>query len=187
MRKLVALFFLSAHLFSLGGYQLLFNQMEQQAGKQFIAQLDEQTYNEDELIEIKVPIELPYMQNWDNYERYDGEVIVDGVHYNYVKRKLVNDSMSFLCLPNVEKNRLYNARETFFALVNDIEKADGQKESPGTPIKLVKQITTDYIETLVMFELDFHIVNQLEHHTCYLFNESSAHLLGIERPPAVLA
>ena len=187
MRKLVALFFLSAHLFSLGGYQLLFKQMEQQAGKQFVAQLDDLAYNEDELIEIKVPIELPYMQNWDNYERYDGEVIVDGVHYNYVKRKLVNDSMSFLCLPNVEKNRLYNARETFFALVNDIEKGDSQKESPVAPIKLIKQITTDYTTPFVMFEMGISEAGQLEHLTSYLFFESTAHLLGIERPPAVLA
>jgi hypothetical protein len=186
MRKLVALFFLSAHLFSLGGYQLLFNKMEQQVGKQFIAQLDEQTYNDEELLEIKVPIELPYMQNWDSYERYDGEVIVDGVHYNYVKRKLVNDSMSFLCLPNAEKNRLYNARETFFALVNDIEKGDSQKESPVAPIKLVKQIATDYFEPVDFLEFTFSSTISQTHFTAYLFTELPAHLLGIERPPAVL-
>lgn len=187
MHKFVAIIFLSAHLFSLGGYQLFFNQMEHQVGKEFVASLDEQAYNEKDLIEIKVPIELPYMQNWDEYERYDGEVIVDGVHYNYVKRKLVNDSMSFLCLPNTEKNRLYNARETFFALVNDIEKSDGKKDSPVSPIKLIKQITTDCTEPIAAIQIGSTAFVSPLHASQYLISLSSPFLLGIERPPAVIA
>jgi hypothetical protein len=184
MRKLIAIVFLSAHLFGLGGYQLLFNQLDNKVDKAFVAAIDDQAYNENDLIEIKVPIELPYMQNWDTYERYDGEVIVDGVHYNYVKRKLVNDSMSFLCLPNVEKNRLYNARETFFALVNDIDKQDSKKESPLTPVKIVKQLSFDCTEPDACFDIAFGKLISPLNPSQYFARELSPFLLGIERPPA---
>jgi hypothetical protein len=186
MQKIVALIFLSVHLFSFGGYQLLFKQAEHQQGKNFIAQLDQQSFNENDLIEIKVPIELPYMQNWDDYERYDGEVIIEGVHYNYVKRKLVNDSMSFLCIPNVEKNRLYNARETFFAMVNDIEKNDGKKNPPSSPVKVVKLAIVDYTEPVSAFQFVLPEVKSNPHATVYLFSLSSPFLLDIEHPPATL-
>lgn len=187
MRKLIAIVFLSVHLFGLGGYQLLFNQLDQKVDKAFVAAIDEQAYNVDNLIEIKVPIELPYMQNWDDYERYDGEVIVDGVHYNYVKRKLVNDSMSFLCLPNVEKNRLYNARETFFALVNDIDKQESKKESPLVPIKLIKQFSFDCTEPASIFAFEGTFLNCPLNASPYLVSVSSPFLKGVERPPAMVA
>lgn len=186
MRKLIAIVFLSAHLFGLGGYQLLFNQLDHKADKAFVAALDDQAYNENDLIEIKVPIELPYMQNWEAYERYDGEVIVDGVHYNYVKRKLVNDSMSFLCLPNVEKNRLYNARETFFALVNEIDKQEGKKESPLVPVKLVKQFSFDCTEPSSILAFEGTAISCPLYPSQYLVSISSPFLRGIERPPAMV-
>lgn len=187
MRQLIAILFLSTHLLGLGGYQLLFNQLGKQADKAFVAAIDDKAYNENDLIEIKVPIELPYMQNWDSYERYDGEVIVDGVHFNYVKRKLVNDSMSFLCLPNVEKNRLYNARETFFALVYNLDKQDSKKESPLFPIKVVKHLSLDCTEPVSAFDIDFYKSLSSLNGSNYLARELHPFLLGIERPPAGLA
>lgn len=133
MRPLSAILILLVYLFNLGGYQLMFLHLEKESGRQFMAQIDNNAYDEADLIEIRVPINLPYHQNWADYERYDGEVVVDGVHYSYVKRKLVNDSMSFLCLPNTNRSRLQNARETFFSLVNDIQSDDG-KHSPSDPV-----------------------------------------------------
>jgi hypothetical protein len=95
--------------------------------------------------------------------------------------------MSFLCLPNIEKNRLYNARETFFALVNDIEKSDGKKDSPVSPIKLIKQITADCTEPIASIQLGSTAFISPLHATQYLISLSSPFLLGIERPPAVVA
>lgn len=138
MRRLTAILLLLVFLFNLGGYQLMFLQLEKESGRQLLAQIDSNAYNESDLIEIRVPINLPYHQNWTDYERYDGEVVVDGVHYNYVKRRLVNDSMSFLCLPNTDRSRLQNARETFFSLVNDIETQDGKQTQSDPVSKLTK-------------------------------------------------
>lgn len=138
MRRLTAILILLVYLFNLGGYQLVFLHLEKQSGRQFVARIDNNAYDEADLMEIRVPINLPYHQNWADYERYDGEVVVDGVHYSYVKRKLVNDSMSFLCLPNTDRSRLQNARETFFSLVNDIQSDDGKQTQSDPVSKLSK-------------------------------------------------
>jgi hypothetical protein len=122
----------------MGGYRFVFDHLENQTSRSFVAQLDRQEYDESHLIEIKVPIDIPYQQSWSEYERYDGEIVVDGVHYNYVKRKLDNGYMSFLCLPNTDKMRVYNARETFFSLVNDIQQEKENQQSPIPNTKALK-------------------------------------------------
>ncbi len=66
-------------------------------------QLDANLYSEDDLIELKLAINLPYQTNSADYERYDGEVEYDGVIYKYVKRKVYNDTLYLKCLPNVNK------------------------------------------------------------------------------------
>jgi hypothetical protein len=66
------------------------------------------------------------------------------VHYNYVKRKLYNDTLILLCLPNTEKTRVFNARETFFSLVNDLQQEQPNRSHPA-PVKTVKFAQPDCI------------------------------------------
>jgi hypothetical protein len=71
-------------------------------------------------------------------------VYMNGVHYNYVKRKLHNDTLILLCLPNTEKMNLFNARETFFSLVNDLQQDQSSQQHPA-PSKTVKFAQTECI------------------------------------------
>jgi hypothetical protein len=137
LRKVLAIMLLVVHLFNSGGYRLVFKQMEDAVGQRMISRIDELAYDDKDLVEIKVPVNLPYQSNWPEFERYDGEVYMDGVHYNYVKRKLHNDTLILLCLPNAEKMNLFNARETFFSLVNDLQQDQPAGQHPA-PVKSVK-------------------------------------------------
>jgi hypothetical protein len=87
--------------------------------KQMVAQLDDHLYNESELIEIKVALHLPYLSNQENYIRYDGEIEIDGIQYNYVKRKIQHDTLFLKCLPNITKTKLYAERSYYGNHVND--------------------------------------------------------------------
>ncbi|HRO45383.1 hypothetical protein [Agriterribacter sp.] len=122
MRQLAAISLILIFLFNLFGYRALLQYWETQENTKLEARLDQQQYDEKDLVEIKVPIHLPYHSNWSDFERYDGEIDIDGVHYKYVKRKIFNDSLVLLCIPNNIKIKISTARDEFFGLVNDLQK-----------------------------------------------------------------
>ena len=109
------------------GYSFFFDYFIRQADEQTVQQLDSNNYNEDELIEIKVPLFLPYYSNLGEYERYDGQIELNGIHYNFVKRKVVNDTLYMLCLPNHVKTELYKAKNEFAAKENGNENTGSKK------------------------------------------------------------
>jgi len=109
------------------GYSFFFDYFIHQADDETVQQLDSNNYNEDELIEIKVPLYLPYYSNLGEYERYDGQIELNGMHYNFVKRKVVNDTLYMLCLPNHVKTELYKAKNEFAAKENGTENAASKK------------------------------------------------------------
>ena len=143
MRIAATILLLTIHLFNIGGYRFLFDELENRASYQLVEQLDNQEYNDNDLVEMKVPLPMPYQTNWSSFERYDGEIEINGIHYNYVKRKVVNDTLIMMCIPNHGKMKLNSAKEQFFSLVNDISQKNDQK-SPAPKSSLIKSITTDY-------------------------------------------
>jgi hypothetical protein len=187
MKKGIAIILLGLQLFNMGGYQLLFKHFEEKSSSHFIEKLDNHAYNETELIEIKVPISLPYQSNWDSYQRYDGEVVINGVHFNYVKRKLVNDSMSFLCIPNKDKMDVIDAGNVFYALVNDLQGSQRNHEEVPSPLaKLSKIFFTEYSSAQ-----DFQSIHSLFNNTSPGYQHHDASLLQRsaevpERPPLLL-
>ncbi len=65
---------LCAYLFNLAGYNIFFQYSIQKADERIVRQLDNNQYNDNQLIEVKVKLNLPYMSDWSGYERYDGEM-----------------------------------------------------------------------------------------------------------------
>ena len=96
--------------------------MEQKANVQLEAQLDNNNFDESDLISLKVPAEHinSYVKS-NHFERVNGQVEINGVLYKYVKRRLFNDSLEFLCIPNNQVMSLQNAKDDFFKLVNDLQ------------------------------------------------------------------
>jgi hypothetical protein len=143
LKKILAISMLAVHLFNLGGYRLVFDNLATRSDDRMEARLDQHLYAEKDLIELKVPVNLPYHSNWTDFERYDGEINIAGVHYSYVKRKLQNDTLILLAIPNTDKMKLFNARETFFSLVNDMQQDRGESQMPA-PAKPVKIFSFEY-------------------------------------------
>jgi hypothetical protein len=135
LRKLAAILLLVIFLFNWVGYRLLTNFLQHHVTVQLEAKLDKNDYKEEDLIEIKVPINLPYQLNWTSFERFDGEIDVDGIHYQYVKRKIYNDSLILLCIPNHAKQDLEKAKENYFKGVNDIDPSSQKKSDNSLTFK----------------------------------------------------
>ena len=75
---------------------------------------------------------MPYITNWSNYERVDGEMEVNGIYYNYVKRKVYNDTLYLMCVPNKNKTRLSSARNEYAANTQD---APANQKNAGASFK----------------------------------------------------
>lgn len=111
---------LSIHLFNLAGYTLLFDYFIQRSDEQLIQQLQAHQYNDHELIEVKLSLHTPYLSSWSDYEQVNGEAEVNGIYYTYVKRKVHNDTLYLLCLPNKNKTQLNAARIEYANKVQDL-------------------------------------------------------------------
>ncbi|OQP67880.1 hypothetical protein [Niastella populi] len=135
MKRAAAILLLIIFLFNWFGYRLLSDYMQHRADTQLESQLDQHQYNEASLIEIRVPLNMPYQNISSGFERYDGEIEYKGIHYKYVKRKVANGELVLLCLPNETRMKLQNAREEFFKLVNDLQNAQENNSSPASSIK----------------------------------------------------
>ena len=120
---------LAVYLFNLAGYGFLFRYYIHESDKVISQRADISDFSEASLIEIKFKLNLPYLTDWADYQRYDGETEVSGVHYNYVKRKVSQDTLYLLCLPNDVKTKLYNTSTDYAMKVNDMPSEKQNKNS----------------------------------------------------------
>ena len=135
MKRVAAILLLALFLFNWVGYRLLSDYMQHRADTRLEAQLDQHQYNESSLIEIRIPLNMPYQTASSGFERYDGEIEYNGIHYKYVKRKIEDGQLVLLCLPNETKMRLQSARDEFFKLINDIQRSSQSKNSNAVSLK----------------------------------------------------
>ncbi|MBZ5857954.1 hypothetical protein [Flavihumibacter profundi] len=145
MRKLVAIIIVGLLLFNWGGYRFVFTYLEDSASKHLNTRLDDHHYDEEALITIKLPVEnLPYYTNSPIFERVKGEVTIGGMKYQYVERRIFNDSLEMRCIPNAQATHLNNARDEFFKLVNDLQHTSSSgKQLPAKQTITFKNILTE--------------------------------------------
>lgn len=184
MKKLTAIFFLFVLLFNCIGYRFLTNYLDQEAEVKMIADIDSGNYSDAELVEIKVPISLPYQTNWRDFERFHGQVELDGVHYTYVKRKIYNDSLVLLCLPNYERTMIQDAKSKFFQLVNDLNVTGGAGSTEKKAPLFTKLQLTDFLEMQHGFAIAG-VLSTTYSHYCNTDEDLCCSFMPVpERPPA---
>jgi hypothetical protein len=154
--------------------------MQETASAKLEAQLDNDDYDINQLISIKIPVTyLPYYNNSKSYERIDGQIEIEGVQYKYVKRRIYNDSLEMLCIPDHDVMKLLSAKNEFFKFVNDLQHP-GQNKNTNSGSS--KNTTTDYETANEQFNIDnFHFKISLSFH--YIIRITSAHRELPERPP----
>lgn len=127
MKKFTAIFFLILFAFNWFGYRLVYDYLQQKSNENLEALFDQNLYDESELVELKIAVNVPYQTSRADFERCDGEINVDGILYKYVKRKLSNDTLYLMCLKNTDKMTLEKAKNKIYKLTNDL----GQNDQNG--------------------------------------------------------
>jgi len=179
VKRIVSALLICLLFFNWFGYNLVVNYLQQQSDFYLEASLDKNQYNDADLIELKIAIKVPYQNSWPTYERYDGEIEMKGITYKYVKRKVFNDTLYLMCIPNTAKMNLETSRNDFFKNSIDLGNTTNSEKSKSLSFKKV----TDYDENV--FHFHSHLSNKgdnfyLSYEVNYL--PTSPHI-SPEQPP----
>jgi hypothetical protein len=146
LKKIAAILLLGIMLFNGFGYRIVSNYFDQKASEHLVSLIEENNYDASELISIKTPINLPYYSNSPKFERLDGEMEINGVVYQYVERRVYNDSIEIRILPNQDRLHIKNAKESFDKLASDFDQKLLDKKSVPVNKSSVKFLQFDYID-----------------------------------------
>lgn len=118
--------------------------LQYKANTQLEARLDNNLYDESQLIEIKVPLQIPYQTSWQAYQRYDGEVEMGGVIYKYVERKIANDTLYLKCISNDKKMHLETVKNNYFKATSDFVQNGNTKKTGNSKDLTLKNLQGDF-------------------------------------------
>jgi hypothetical protein len=108
VKKLVAISLLCLHLFSLYGHIVLYEYFVYQSDRHFNEQISMNKYAVDDLVSVKVPVNMPTIDDWKDYAYISGQIKFKDNSYNYVKLKMTKDTIYLMCIPNYKKTKLLN-------------------------------------------------------------------------------
>ena len=144
-------------VFNLAGYRWLFSAIEKNATANLEQKISAGKYSDEQLVEIRIPLNMPYYSDMD-YEEVYGETDWNGEHYQYVKRKVSNNTLYLLCLPNKEKTSIVKVKNEFTKAVNDIP---GNNEGSQKKSGLVKYLTTEFRVNETAFDINNFSISSL--------------------------
>lgn len=143
------------------GYRIFTSLMETRADQQLEARLDNQEYDEAELIEVKIPLQVPYQISQPEFERHYGEVEVDGKYYTYVKSKVVDGFLVLKCIANSAKDEIKAAGSNYYKKANGLDQQSSDKKG-GDYSGFAKNFWSEYSNKTLYPELSM-IARQSRH------------------------
>jgi hypothetical protein len=157
VKKIAAILLLSLMVFNLIGYRWFFSVIENQVTATLEQKIFSSSYNDDQLVEIRIPLNMPYYSDKD-YENVYGETDWNGEHYRYVKRKVSGNTLYLLCLPNKEKTSIIKVKNEFTKAVNDIP---GNKQGSQEKSGLIKLLITEFRVNETTFDINNYSISSL--------------------------
>lgn len=160
--------------------------MDDNASGRLETRIDHRQYDESQLLSIKIPItHLSYYNNSVSFERVDGQIELNGIPYQYVQRRIYNDSLELLCIPNQVALQLRMSRDEYFKLVNDIQRSTGSR--PGSRSGVTKTFIADPYTVTHLFELGERAFTLVVRPPSTFVNIHPVFLSTDERPPETLS
>ena len=183
MKRVAAILLLGLLIFNWVGYEIYITVLQQFAHESLIDELDRKNYADADLISIKVrTVHLSSYVNTKNFERVDGKIDIEGIQYNYVKRRFRQDSLELLCIPNKAATHLQTARNEFFKIVNDLQQP-GQTKKSGQPNSAFKGFNAGYFVEIQYMPIPDLTLTSLSATDRYMLRIPTAYLTRVKRPP----
>ncbi|HEY2350038.1 MAG TPA: hypothetical protein VGH64_13540 [Puia sp.] len=183
MKRAAAILLLGLLLFNWVGYEIYTAVLQQYAHESMVAQLDRNNYSDADLISIKVHTNhLSSYVNTKDFQRVDGKIDIEGVQYNYVKRRFLQDSLELLCIPNKTATNLQSARNEFFKIVNDLQQP-GQTKKSEKPNSVFKGFSAEYFAVVQYIPVPDLTLISLSATDRYMLRIPTVFLTRAEQPP----
>jgi len=110
----------AAILFNAGGYDLFFQYMMYRSDVKVFDKINNNHYRRSDLVEVKIPVNMPTQQDWDGYQAISGQVEVKGIRYDYAEIKITHNMLYLRVVPNTDLTKLVKAKVLYGKLVNDL-------------------------------------------------------------------
>lgn len=98
--------------------------VRQHHNHQFDSQLDANQYSNEETVELKFHIPLPYPSLQYSYERVRGRFEHNGEFYKLVKKQLQNDTLYVVCIRDTQEQDIVETMKSVEQLANDVPSSD---------------------------------------------------------------
>jgi hypothetical protein len=120
LKKLFGILILAAILFNAGGYDLFFQYMIYRSDVKVFDKINNNHYRHSDLVEVKIPVNMPTQQDWDGYQAISGQVEVKGTRYDYAEIRITHNMLYLRVVPNTDLTKLVKAKVLYGKLVNDL-------------------------------------------------------------------
>ena len=110
----------AAILFNAGGYDLFFQYMMYRSNINVFDKINNNHYRHSDLVQIKIPVDMPTQQDWDGYQTVSGQVEIKGAKYDYAEIRITRDTLYLLVVPNPELTKLVKVNMLYGKLANDL-------------------------------------------------------------------
>jgi hypothetical protein len=167
-------------LFNMVGYRFVLAVMDNMATQKLDAKLDAGEYAEENLIEIKVPLNMPYQNRVTEFERHYGEITIEGKAYTYVKMRIDKDMLVLKCIANSGKELLKNTSDNL-AKANSSQDMENNGKKHNTSFS--KNISSDYDNCNQFYNLSQNIIVVEIKHTGFASPVCNASIAPIYQPP----
>jgi hypothetical protein len=150
VKRLITIFFLLLFLFNAGGYYVFFWIYRQQAERDLLTRIENETYDQAE-ITLTIPLALPYPVSENGLTPMKGEFEYQGEHYKLIKQKLEGDVLYVVCLKNVEREKIDGMMADYSKASNDVPTQSKQTSSFLSKIFKDYQPTSNLVLTGTAF------------------------------------
>jgi hypothetical protein len=167
LKKTIAIFFLLGQVFHLGGYLLLHWYAVNCSDDFFNAQIAKGRYYKADLVEVAIPVSIPCIHDWKNFEPVFGCVHFGENAYNYVQMKVTGNMLYLKCVPNYETTKLCTQNVIQAEAIKDI------------PVPKTDHVPYPHVLSVRAFKVD------IQRFAAYIHSTEMAKPIIDYRPPLI--
>ena len=162
------------------GYRLVISLLQTKADTKLEVVIDNEEYDEADLIEMRVSLNMPYQNRYTDFERHYGEINIDGKVYSYVKSKVEGDVLVLKCIANKSRQQL---KTTFDNLVKSNTGQDQETNNGKKQTSSFKSFSTDYDDKNQFYNIAISDIANRIQLSGYLASLSDVLILTPHQPP----
>lgn len=143
-------------------------------------QIDNFQYDESQLVEFRVDLNMPYQERFTDFERHYGEITIEGIPYTYVMRKIEGTILVLKCIRNISREQLTNTSDEITKANSNQEQNTNSQKQNATLIKVIKG---DYFNNNLLVKTILNPDSQLSFQLAHIKDLPEVSILPPQQPP----